>query len=112
MIVVKGGNSAGQAGMNLARFAKTGTVIIRGTSLKSTLSRYLVDRIGAAGNIRVICNSEVTELRDDQVLRSVTLTDRDTRATQSLETKGAFYMRRRYTASGLSNGSTSRSRRS
>ncbi len=43
--VVGGGNSAGQAAMNFSRYAKAVTVIVRGDSLKSTLSSYLVDRI-------------------------------------------------------------------
>ena len=88
--VVGGGNSAGQAAMNFSRYAKTVTVIIRGDSLKSTLSHYLVDRIKAANNIKVICNTEVTELRGDQTLESVTLKNNKTREKQNLPIKGLF----------------------
>jgi thioredoxin reductase (NADPH) len=88
--VVGGGNSAGQAAMNFSRYAKTVTVIVRGDSLKSTLSHYLVDRINAASNIKVMCNTDVTELHGDQVLQSVTLANNKTGGTQSLSTKGIF----------------------
>jgi thioredoxin reductase (NADPH) len=88
--VVGGGNSAGQAALNFSRFAKTVTVIIRGDSLKSTLSKYLIDRIKTASNIKVICNTEVTELQGDQVLRAVTLTSNKTGEKQNLAIKGLF----------------------
>lgn len=88
--VVGGGNSAGQAAMNFSQYAKSVTVIIRGDSLKSTLSKYLIDRIKAASNIEVICDTEVTELRGDQALESVTLTSNKTREKQDLPIKGLF----------------------
>ena len=88
--VVGGGNSAGQAAMNFSRFAKTVIVIIRGDSLKSTLSHYLIDRVNAASNIKVICDTEVTELRGDQMLQSVTLKNNKTGQIQDLPTKGLF----------------------
>jgi thioredoxin reductase (NADPH) len=88
--VVGGGNSAGQAAMNFSRFAKAVTVIIRGDSLKSTLSHYLVDRINAAPNIRVLNHTEVTALHGDQLLQSVTLTNNKSGETQDLPVKGLF----------------------
>ena len=88
--VVGGGNSAGQAAMNFSQYARAVTVIIRGDSLRSTLSNYLLDRITAANNIKVICNTEVTELRGDQALESVTLTNKKTGEKQNLPIKGLF----------------------
>ncbi|RSL18404.1 thioredoxin reductase (NADPH) [Edaphobacter aggregans] len=90
VIVVGGGNSAGQAAMNFSGSAKTVTVVIRGDSLKSTLSHYLIDRINAASNVRVICNTEVAELHGDPMLQSVTLTNNKTGEKQNLSTKGLF----------------------
>lgn len=90
VVVVGGGNSAGQAAMNFSRYARAVTVIIRGDSLKSTLSNYLVDQISTAANIKVVCNTEVTELQGDQVLHSVTLTNNKTGETRSLPTRGIF----------------------
>ena len=90
VIVVGGGNSAGQAAMNFSGFAKIVTVVIRGDSLKSTLSYYLIDRINAASNVKVLCNTEVTELHGGATLQSVTLTNNKTRERQTLTTKGLF----------------------
>ncbi|HZY71682.1 MAG TPA: FAD-dependent oxidoreductase [Edaphobacter sp.] len=90
VIVVGGGNSAGQAAMNFSAFAKSVTVVIRGDSLKSTLSHYLIDRISAAGNIKVLCHTEVTELHGDPMLQSVTLTNNRTGEKQTVPTKGLF----------------------
>ncbi len=90
VVVVGGGNSAGQAAMNFSRFAKSVTVLVRGDSLESTLSHYLVDRISAASNIRVLCNTEVTALHGDRILQSVTITNRKTGETRDLEIKGIF----------------------
>ncbi|MES1257603.1 MAG: FAD-dependent oxidoreductase [Acidobacteriota bacterium] len=76
VFVVGGGNSAGQAAMYFSTFARTVTMIVRGPSLKATLSQYLLDRINAAKNIRVLVNSEVTAVEGDSVLRSLTVTNR------------------------------------
>ncbi len=53
VFVVGGGNSAGQAALNLASRAGKVTMLVRGQSLKSTLSQYLVDRIDLSPNIEV-----------------------------------------------------------
>jgi len=76
VVVVGGGNSAGHAAMHFAQAACHVTIVIRGESLSSTLSQYLVDRIAATRNIRVLPQTEVTALDGDQVLRQITLTER------------------------------------
>jgi thioredoxin reductase (NADPH) len=88
--VVGGGNSAGQAALNFSRYARAVTMVVRDDSLKSTLSHYLIDRINSANNITVLCNTEVTELHGDQMLRSVTLTNNKTGEKQNLAIKGLF----------------------
>jgi thioredoxin reductase (NADPH) len=60
--LVGGGNSAGQAAVFLASNARHVHVLVRRPELSSTMSRYLVDRIAAAPNIAVLCDSEVIEL--------------------------------------------------
>ena len=57
--VVGGGNSAAQAVVHLARFARTVTLIVRGTSLARTMSDYLVQQIRGTANVRVRLESEV-----------------------------------------------------
>src|SRR6202011_1161289 len=73
--IVGGGNSAGQAAMHFSRFARTVAIIIRDASLKSTLSNYLIDRIAAARNVKVIPHAEVTALHGDKALEAITLTN-------------------------------------
>jgi thioredoxin reductase (NADPH) len=60
--LVGAGNSAGQAVVFLAEQAKQITMLVRGTSLDATMSRYLVDRITALPNVRVHLGCEVTAL--------------------------------------------------
>lgn len=90
VFVVGGGNSAGQAAMHFSRFAKTVTVVIRNESLKTTLSQYLVDRLAATPNVRVLARSEVTALDGDERLRTITVTNRQTGMQRTFETRWLF----------------------
>jgi thioredoxin reductase (NADPH) len=90
VFVVGGGNSAGQAAMHFSRYARRVTIVIRGESLKSTLSHYLVDRIHAAPNIEVLPNTEVTALDGDEMLRAITLRNRLTGHSQTFATSWLF----------------------
>jgi thioredoxin reductase (NADPH) len=71
--VVGGGNSAGQAAMHLARFARRVTMVVRGPSLAGTMSRYLTDEIDAAANVEVLPGSEVAAAAGDGHLERLTL---------------------------------------
>src|SRR5271156_1432918 len=73
VIVVGGGNSAGQAVMHFAPYASRVIMVIRGECLKKTLSEYLVDRIHSTPNVEVMTRTEVTALRGDKALKAVTL---------------------------------------
>jgi thioredoxin reductase (NADPH) len=78
VVVVGGGNSAGQAAMHFARYAAKVTMVVRGDSLKQTLSQYLVDRIHATPKIRVLLHTEVAALHGDHVLRAIRLRNNHT----------------------------------
>jgi thioredoxin reductase (NADPH) len=58
--IVGGANSAGQAALHFARRARSVTMLIRGQSLSTSMSRYLVDRIADTPNISVRFETEVT----------------------------------------------------
>ncbi len=73
VVVVGGGNSAAQAALQFARFARRVTIAVRGDSLKSSVSAYLVDRIASTTNIALLTDTEVTALSGDETLQSVTL---------------------------------------
>ena len=73
VVVVGGGNSAGQAALFLAASGSPVTVVIRGHDLGASMSRYLVDRIEADPHIAVRTDSTITGLDGDQTLTSVQL---------------------------------------
>jgi thioredoxin reductase (NADPH) len=72
VIVVGGGNSAGQAAMFLSGIAKHVHHIIRGESLASSMSQYLVSRIENSSHITLYPNSEIEKLEGESSLESVT----------------------------------------
>jgi thioredoxin reductase (NADPH) len=59
VVVVGGGNSAGQAAMYLSRYAKDVQIVVRRDSLRDTMSQYLIDQIQRAPNIRLRARTEV-----------------------------------------------------
>ncbi len=61
VFVVGGGNSAGQAAIHLARFARSVTIIVRRSSLEETMSAYLVDEIATHRAIRVRTGSHIVD---------------------------------------------------
>ena len=62
VVLVGGGNSAGQAAVFLSGHARKVNMVIRGGGLGASMSRYLIERIEAAANIELIFNAEVTGL--------------------------------------------------
>ncbi|MCU1678185.1 MAG: response regulator receiver protein [Frankiales bacterium] len=88
--VVGAANSAGQAALNLARFAKRVVLVVRGSSLTDTMSRYLIDRIDAAPNIEVRARTVVASCHGDGHLESLSLEDRQTGAREEAPTSWLF----------------------
>jgi thioredoxin reductase (NADPH) len=76
VIVVGGGNSAGQAAMFLSGIAKHVYHIIRGDSLASSMSQYLVSRIENSSHITLCPNSEIEKLEGESSLERVTWINR------------------------------------
>ena len=90
VVIVGGGNSGAQAATQFARYVRRVTIVIRGGSLKSTVSAYLVDRIAATPNVEALTNSEVTALHGDDYLRAITVTNLLTNTSQTIETRWVF----------------------
>jgi len=88
--VVGGANSAGQGAVYFSRYAKSVTMLIRSGSLSPGMSRYLVDRIGATPNIRVMPDVEVASVTGDNRLEKVNVKNVHTGETQSLEMAAMF----------------------
>ena len=79
--VVGGANSAGQAAVHLARYARKVTLLVRGASLSATMSQYLVDEIEANEKIDVSVSTEVAGVLGEERLERLRLT----RAGEDLE---------------------------
>jgi thioredoxin reductase (NADPH) len=88
--VVGAANSAGQAVLNLARFAKRVVLLVRAETLEHTMSRYLVERITAAPNIEVRCRTEVMACRGDGHLEAITLANRNSGVNEEVSTSWLF----------------------
>lgn len=76
VIVVGGGNSAGQAAVFLSGIAKHVHHIVRGKSLASTMSQYLISRIEGSARITLYTDSEIVKLEGDSSLEAVTWVNR------------------------------------
>ena len=75
--LVGGGNSAGQAAVFLSSHVAKVRMMVRGDGLAASMSRYLIDRIGAAPNIDLMCHTEVVSLAGgDNGLAEVAWRDR------------------------------------
>src|SRR4051794_32885415 len=77
VIVVGGGNSAGQAATQLASRARSVRIVVRGNGLASTMSHYLVDRIERSPRIEVLTQTEVSAVDGAATVETVTLRNRD-----------------------------------
>ncbi|HEV3234332.1 MAG TPA: FAD-dependent oxidoreductase [Candidatus Dormibacteraeota bacterium] len=90
VVVVGGGNSAGQAALYLARSCTDVRIAIRGESLAHSMSRYLIDQIERHPKIRVSTRTDVTGLVGDKALEGVNLRDQQSLETSTIPTRGLF----------------------
>jgi len=88
--VVGGGNSAGQAALFLARTSLHVHILIRSSSLTSSMSRYLIDQIEGRSNIDVLPQSKVTALLGDAELEGITVKNEESQETSTLPICGLF----------------------
>jgi thioredoxin reductase (NADPH) len=92
VVVVGGGNSAGQAALHLALSASHVHLLIRGEGLKATMSDYLIQRIASSSRITLHTDSEVVALDGDAYLQSVTWRNRQTNILQTCAAGNMFVM--------------------
>jgi len=90
--VVGGGNSASQAALYLSGFAREVYMLVKGDSLDSSMSAYLVKRIESTPNITVILRSQVVAALGDNRLRSVKVETLDGGGQQDVEVSAAFVL--------------------
>ena len=87
--IVGGANSAGQAAVYLARGARSVTLLVRGTTLRDSMSYYLIQQLEGIDNIHVRTCTEVVEAQGDGHLEKLTLRDN---AAGTTETVPAGYL--------------------
>ncbi len=84
-----GGNSAGQAALLLARYAKNVRMITTDESFEATMSKYLLERIKATPEIELVSGAEVVEVHGEEKLEAITVRRGD-RKPERIETKALF----------------------
>jgi thioredoxin reductase (NADPH) len=75
VFIVGGGNSAGQAAMYLSKYASSVTILVRGESLATSMSQYLIAQIEAQENIAVWIRSRVVEAKGSTSLEVIIIAD-------------------------------------
>ncbi|MGB6021820.1 MAG: FAD-dependent oxidoreductase [Ornithinimicrobium sp.] len=92
VVVVGGGNSAGQAAVHLAKFARSVTILVRRGGLASTMSRYLVDEIEANDTITVLPHTVVSDGGGDGRLEWLELMSTTTQHSERRDARGLFLL--------------------
>ncbi len=73
VFVVGGANSAGQAALHFARYARKVTMLVRGAGLAATMSKYLIDEIARTSNIVLEAHTQVVEAFGEEHLEALQL---------------------------------------
>lgn len=88
--VVGGANSAGQAAMNFSRYAERVVILVRGESLASTMSQYLIDQIKETPNIQIWTRASVVEVHGGTRLEEVSVLCSDTNKVERVPASSMF----------------------
>jgi thioredoxin reductase (NADPH) len=90
VLVVGGGNSAGQGAMYLARYAKDVDIVVRREDLRETMSQYLIDQIAKTANIHLRPRTEVAKVEGEGHVETVTLQSLDDNSTHTEQVDALF----------------------
>jgi thioredoxin reductase (NADPH) len=85
VVIVGGGNSAGQAVIRFSRYATQVTLLVRGRTLEASMSQYLISQVTGLRNVEVRTNSEVVGLESDTRLRALVVSSGGTVARLSAD---------------------------
>ena len=90
VVIVGGGNSAGQAAMFLSRHAAGCRLMIRGGDLGKSMSHYLIDELEHRPEVELMTYTEIVELKGETSLEAVVVSDARTGERRELEAKALF----------------------
>jgi len=90
--VIGAGNSAGQAALHLAQFARTVTLLVRGEDLQRSMSEYLIREIDATPNVEVRLRTEASDGQGDGQLETLTLRDRRSDRVEQVQAAALFVL--------------------
>jgi thioredoxin reductase (NADPH) len=88
--VIGGANSAGQAAMNFSKYARRVVILVRGESLSSTMSQYLIDQIKATPNIELWTHASIAEAHGETHLEEISVLCSDTNKVERVPTNAMF----------------------
>lgn len=88
--VVGGANSAGQAAMNFSKYAERVVILVRGDSLASTMSQYLIDQVKETPNIQLWTHANVAEVHGETHLEEMSVLCSDTKKVERVPASSVF----------------------
>jgi thioredoxin reductase (NADPH) len=88
--VIGGANSAGQAAMNFSKYAERVVLVVRGASLSSSMSQYLIDQIKERPNIQIWANASVAEVHGETHLEEISFLCSDTGKIERVPANAVF----------------------
>jgi len=88
--LIGGGNSAGQAAMFFANYARTVTLLVRGASLAATMSHYLIEQLASKDNVSILARQQVVAVEGETRLEAIVIEDRDSGARRRVPTPALF----------------------
>jgi thioredoxin reductase (NADPH) len=90
VVIVGGGNSAGQAAVRFSRYAVRVTLLVRGPDLAASMSKYLIDKLASISNVDVRTTTRITGITADERLKEVLVVSADSRIPESLRADALF----------------------
>ena len=88
--IIGGANSAGQAAVYFAKFARQVTMLVRSESLTKSMSQYLIDQIEGIPNIQVLTRTVVTEVKGTESVEALVLKNLEADALETVSAKSLF----------------------
>jgi thioredoxin reductase (NADPH) len=92
VFIVGGANSAGQAAMYFSRYARRVVMLVRGSSLATSMSQYLIDQLKQTSNVQIEFNSSVAEVHGDNHLEEISIHCSVTNETSRVPANSLFIM--------------------